>query len=205
MLPACGSLHCTLCPVRSTARRAASLELATWQLQGSFTAQCNTLHQLLCCRVACQDAHQVIRRHWLHADHHLQLCAHGSIDPACSARDRPVVSELSLRRSCAAQIAFMLPTAYPCSYENFNYASVTVGVAVLVVCLAWYFPRYGARHAFRGGVRQVDYIRSGRVSAPLPLIALLDCPSGREAQSTRPHPTGARPLGQDRALRLSFC
>ena len=63
------------------------------------------------------------------------------------------------------QIAFMLPTAYPCSYENFNYASVTVGVAVLVVCLAWYFPRYGARHAFRGGVRQVDYIRSGRVSA----------------------------------------
>ena len=64
------------------------------------------------------------------------------------------------------QIAFMLPTAYPCSYENFNYASVTVGVAVLVVCLAWYFPRYGARHAFRGGVRQVDYIRSGRVSAP---------------------------------------
>ena len=61
------------------------------------------------------------------------------------------------------QIAFMLPTAYPCSYENFNYASVTVGVAVLVVCLAWYFPRYGARHAFRGGVRQVDYIRSGRV------------------------------------------
>ena len=59
----------------------------------------------------------------------------------------------------------MLPTAYPCSYENFNYASVTVGVAVLVVCLAWYFPRYGARHAFRGGVRQVDYIRSGRVSA----------------------------------------
>ena len=70
-----------------------------------------------------------------------------------------------MRSSGATQIAFMLPTAYPCSYENFNYASVTVGVAVLVVCLAWYFPRYGARHAFRGGVRQVDYIRSGRVSA----------------------------------------
>ena len=70
------------------------------------------------------------------------------------------------------QIAFMLPTAYPCSYENFNYASVTVGVAVLVVCLAWYFPIYGARHAFRGGRRQVDYIRSGRVSSQMRRLAL---------------------------------
>ena len=49
----------------------------------------------------------------------------------------------------------MLPVAYPITFGNFNYAPITVVVAVAVVSLAWYLPKHGAKHAFlanrRGG------------------------------------------------------
>jgi len=62
------------------------------------------------------------------------------------------------------QVAFMLPVAYPMTFENFNYAPITVIVAIAAICLAWYLPRYGARHAFRAGQRRFDQTLSGRVS-----------------------------------------
>ena len=42
----------------------------------------------------------------------------------------------------------MLPVAYPITFGNFNYAPITVVVAVAVVSLAWYLPKHGAKHAF---------------------------------------------------------
>ena len=62
------------------------------------------------------------------------------------------------------QVAFMLPIAYPMTFANFNYAPITVIVAIAAICLAWYLPRYGARHAFRAGQLRFDQTLSGRVS-----------------------------------------
>ncbi|CAL5225906.1 g8697 [Coccomyxa viridis] len=52
-------------------------------------------------------------------------------------------------------VAFMLPTAYPIDFANFNYAPISVAVAVAIICLAWYLPRYGARGAFLEGSRSL--------------------------------------------------
>lgn len=50
----------------------------------------------------------------------------------------------------------MLPVAYPITFGNFNYAPITVVVAVTVVSLAWYLPKHGAKHAFLAN-RRGDY------------------------------------------------
>ena len=51
------------------------------------------------------------------------------------------------------QVAFMLPTAYPIDFANFNYAPISVAVAIAIICLAWYFPKIGAQRAFLEGSR----------------------------------------------------
>lgn len=62
------------------------------------------------------------------------------------------------------QVAFMLPTVYPIEFANFNYAPISVVVAVAIICLAWYFPRIGARSAFLEGSRSLAASASNKVS-----------------------------------------
>ena len=64
------------------------------------------------------------------------------------------------------QVAFILPTAYPVDFANFNYAPISVVVAIAIICLAWYFPRYGARDAFLEGTRSLQISASGKASDP---------------------------------------
>lgn len=47
-------------------------------------------------------------------------------------------------------VVFCLPTMYPVTKENLNYAPVAVGT-LLVICVGWWIvPVYGARHWFTG-------------------------------------------------------
>ena len=63
-----------------------------------------------------------------------------------------------------AQVAFMLPTAYPIDFANFNYAPISVAVAVTIICLAWYLPKIGARSAFLEGTRSLQTTASNKVT-----------------------------------------
>ena len=66
-------------------------------------------------------------------------------------------------RTPCVQVAFMLPTSYPIDFANFNYAPISVAVAVAIICLAWYFPKIGARSAFLEGSRCLAASASNKV------------------------------------------
>ena len=65
----------------------------------------------------------------------------------------------------------MLPTSYPVDFTNFNYAPISVAVAVAIICLAWYLPKFGARSAFLEGTSRLAASASGKVSH----LMLLSC------------------------------
>ena len=62
------------------------------------------------------------------------------------------------------QVAFMLPTVYPIDFANLNYAPISVAVAVVITCLAWYLPKIGARSGFLEGTRSLAASASKKVS-----------------------------------------
>lgn len=61
------------------------------------------------------------------------------------------VAFLWILYTCAV---FLLPTGYPITWENFNYAPVALGVVLSLVMLWWFVD---ARYWFKGPVREVDY------------------------------------------------
>ena len=84
-----------------------------------------------------------------------------SADCACGCLVKPLLGlERELR---CTQVAFMLPTAYPITFATFNYAPVSVAVAIIIICLAWCLPRYGARRAFLEGTRSLKSNPSAKV------------------------------------------
>lgn len=48
------------------------------------------------------------------------------------------------------QVAFILPTVYPISSDNFNWTCVTVGAVIIGVLGAWFAPKIGARNWYTG-------------------------------------------------------
>ncbi len=71
---------------------------------------------------------------------------------------------------CLLQTAFILPTIYPVSYDNLNWTCVTVGAVIIGVMIAWFLPKFGARHWYHGKSHTLE-CRPEAVSAncfPLP-------------------------------------
>ena len=107
----------------------------------------------------------------------------------------------------------MLPTAYPVAFANFNYAPISVVVAIAIICLAWYLPRYGARGAFLESTRSLHISPSGKVGPQqLPTCSQLlcmgpaTCPLHVPSIDREPYERGKeKPQEGFAALTLMFC
>lgn len=108
----------------------------------------------------------------------------------------------------------MLPTSLPVASGTLNYAGVAVGIVLLGACSVWVLPRIGARHWYRGELknyREPEAVRSLLLWHPaaerpvqpasLPVL-LVGCPSSLPVlivgcpspvdPSSRPHSSGIR-------------
>lgn len=56
----------------------------------------------------------------------------------------------------AAQVAFVLPVAYPVNLANFNWTPVTVALVLAGVLLAWFAPGCGARQWYHGKAHTLE-------------------------------------------------
>jgi hypothetical protein len=48
------------------------------------------------------------------------------------------------------QLIFVMPDTYPVTLRNLNYSPVAVGLALILLLAAWFFPVYGVGRWFRG-------------------------------------------------------
>lgn len=54
------------------------------------------------------------------------------------------------------QALFLLPASYPVTTVNLNWTPITVGIVLILVLVAWFLPKYGARHWYRGKAHTLD-------------------------------------------------
>lgn len=50
----------------------------------------------------------------------------------------------------------LLPQLYPVTAETLNYAPICVGIITIISLGGWFFPKWGARHWFRGPVKTIS-------------------------------------------------
>ena len=69
------------------------------------------------------------------------------------------------------QVAFVLPTSLPVTSETLNYAGVAVGIVLLGACAVWVLPRIGARHWYRGELKNYRELEVSAACCRTPLHA----------------------------------
>ncbi|KAK9908831.1 hypothetical protein WJX75_003486 [Coccomyxa subellipsoidea] len=75
---------------------------------------------------------------------------HFTPGPFALGRAAPWINSLSLAWIIIANLIFVMPDTYPVTLRNLNYSPVAVGLALILLLAAWFFPVYGVGRWFRG-------------------------------------------------------